>query len=245
MNKMLRISSFAIPSVGALAILHACTPPRMPALELRPEKYCATSNVKIEYHNANVGITKIYAQPKIFDAFIVQTESDVLQRQIDISALPTSAPYIVTITMDVSPGSNVVLKKDIQILPPGKTETMTIKFPADCSRGDPPKWQVVEAPDKWDQAIKIQGVLNSSGRNITLSHNGGAGVVFSTNQLAGDFNGQSPSGTWAASTTLKTTPSPSGGEYFACRDATGTTAPSQNNIRRDPPDLSVEVTYGC
>ncbi len=245
MNKMLRISSLVIPSAVALAILHACTPPRMPALELKPEKYCATSKVKIEYRNANIGITKIYAQPKIFDTFIVQKENDIIQQPIDVSALSTAAPYIVTIIMDVKPGSNLILKKDIQVLPPGKTEAMTIKFPADCSRGDPPKWQAVEAPDKWDPGIKVQGVLNSSGRNITLAHNGGVGVAFSVNQLGGDFNGQSPSGTWSAFTNLKTTPGPSGGEYFACRDATGTTAPSQDTIRRDPPDLSVEVTYGC
>jgi hypothetical protein len=247
MMKTARVLSLVtLFAIGALSIT-ACSVPPQPNLVLKPAKYCSASTLKIQWVSAIAGTTVISSEPEIFTAFTVQTQSDTVQQPIDASKLlALSQPYLITIVMDVKPGTGSPIKKDIQILAPGQTEKLSITFPPDCS-GDAPKWQFVEAPDNWDQTIKIKGVLNTSGLPITVTH-GGATAPLTASQLSGSFNGVSPSGSWIATTVLKSAPTPSDPTYFACKPipSSGTTAPGpQQPIRKDPPTLSVDVTYGC
>ena len=231
-------------AAGIFSILATNHEPLPPSLTLIPKNHCATTSINVQWANAPDG-TQISASPKIFGIFTVPDSSGSTKKSVDTQNAPTESPYLVTIKMAYGTGSeSFEIKEDIAILPPGATEQMPVAFPYDCSGGDPPTWTQVIAGDEWDPALKVKSVRNTSGRQMSLTHNGDT-ETFTPNQLAAYFVGHSPGGTWSASTKLKTQPDPITGEYFACSPIAGTVGMDQTIIRRDPPNLSVEIVYGC
>lgn len=243
-----KVKSIFVILTFSAALISTIGCPVRPRVTLEPEKYCATSKIKIQWKHATSDM-EISAIPDIFQKFAATPSTGSANKSIDSSKIPNSPPYEIDIIIKGTyRGEPFEYKRTAQVLPPGATEKLSVAFTPDCSGGDPPAWSESIIPDLWDNSIKIKSVGNMSGRTIWIGHGSSPSVELQSNGYTNSFNNQSPSGTWNANTKLKEPDLSymgSSGYYESCQPVPTTTGHGSNAIHQPPPSLKIIVTYGC